>query len=117
MKLTAKLTPYSSIVGGGLKLVDSEGRPQFMVMVCGVSNGISKEQNEELSKRLCDGFNSAGTGDAEAVFNDLYDVARRFEVAATTDCPIINIKARAKDCVALRDVLERARVILDRSGE
>lgn len=57
-KLVAKLTPYSSVVGGGLQLQDEDGRMQFVVALMGVSNGISKEQSSELSQRLADGFNS-----------------------------------------------------------
>ena len=58
MNLTAKLTPYSSVVGGGLQIVDEKGRARFIVALMGTTDGISKEQNDELSKRLADGFNA-----------------------------------------------------------
>lgn len=44
MKLTAKEVPYSSIVGGGLMLIDESGRAAFQVMFMGTTNGITKEQ-------------------------------------------------------------------------
>lgn len=58
MRLTAKLTPWSSVVGGGLHLVDEAGRVRFMVAIMGTTDGITKEQSAELSKLLADGFNS-----------------------------------------------------------
>lgn len=58
MKLKAEKTPYSSVVGGGLTLVDYKGRVRFNVMICGAAEGISKEQDEEISRQLMDGFNN-----------------------------------------------------------
>lgn len=56
LKLTAKKTPYSSVVGGGLTLVDYKGRVRFNVMICGSDNGITKEQDAAISEILMKGF-------------------------------------------------------------
>lgn len=55
MKLTPQLTPYSSTVGGGLQLLDEKGRVRFMVMICGVSDGITKEENSVIAAALAKG--------------------------------------------------------------
>lgn len=60
MKLTAKQTPYSSIVGGGLVLTDEAGRAAFMVMVRGTTSGISKEQDAAISAFLARAINEGG---------------------------------------------------------
>lgn len=52
MKLNAQITPYSSTVGGGLTLLDEEGRASFMVLFCGTTRGISKEQTAALAKQF-----------------------------------------------------------------
>lgn len=52
MKLTVKQTPYSSVVGGGLTLLNEQGRPAFMVMFIGTTNGITQEQDAALSKQF-----------------------------------------------------------------
>lgn len=57
LKLTAKQTPWSGVVGGGLQLVDQTGRTRFMVMICGVSDGITKEENAAISAALASAVN------------------------------------------------------------
>jgi hypothetical protein len=52
MKLRAEIVPYSSVVGGSLTLLDERGAAQFMVMFCGTSWGISKEQSAALCARV-----------------------------------------------------------------
>jgi hypothetical protein len=63
MKLTPKLTPYSSIVGGGLHLVDEAGRTRFMLMLCGASDGISKEENALIASHIAERFGSVEVPD------------------------------------------------------
>lgn len=52
MKLTAKVTPYSSVVGGGLTLTDEHGRPCFIVNFMGTTRGITKAENDALTKQF-----------------------------------------------------------------
>lgn len=52
MRLTAKLVPYSGVVGGGLQLIDESGRAVFIVNFIGTGFGISKAQSEALARRL-----------------------------------------------------------------
>jgi hypothetical protein len=52
MRLTAKITPYSSTVGGGLQLCGPDGRTRFMVMFCGITDGITKEETAALSEQF-----------------------------------------------------------------
>jgi hypothetical protein len=54
MKLTVERTPYSSVVGGGLTLLNEKGHVAFLVMFMGPTTGISKEQNDALAKQLAD---------------------------------------------------------------
>lgn len=56
MILTPKITPYSSTVGGGLKLVDQDGRVKFMVMICGIADGITKKETAIISEALARGI-------------------------------------------------------------
>lgn len=51
MKLKAKITPYSSIVGGGVTLFDEAGRVQFQIAILGVA-GITKEQSTAISAHI-----------------------------------------------------------------
>lgn len=60
MKLKAKKSPYSSIVGGGLQLVDDNGRTRFMVLFTGTTDGISKEQDAALAEQLVAWINQHG---------------------------------------------------------
>jgi hypothetical protein len=50
-KLTARVNPYSSTVGGGLTLSDGI-RPAFMVLFCGTTAGITKEETAALSAQF-----------------------------------------------------------------
>lgn len=52
MKLTPKVTPYSSVVGGGLMLCDETGRARFMVLFTGTTDGITKEENNTLAEQF-----------------------------------------------------------------
>lgn len=65
MKLKAKQTPYSSVVGGGLTLIDEHGRPRFMVMICGTTNGITKEETATIANALSSGIPTDGIELAE----------------------------------------------------
>lgn len=50
MKLHAKPIGYSSIVGGGLTLLDDAGRARFIVSFIGTTNGITKAETQALSE-------------------------------------------------------------------
>lgn len=52
MKLAAKAVPYSSVVGGGLSLHDASGAARFMVIFCGTTAGITKEENAALASQF-----------------------------------------------------------------
>lgn len=52
MRLRTKIVPYSSIVGGGLQLLDEKGRAVFIVNFIGTAWGISKDQTASLSEQL-----------------------------------------------------------------
>jgi hypothetical protein len=52
VKLTSKIVPYSSNVGGGLVLLDEIGRAVFQVAFMGTTQGITKEQTAELSRQF-----------------------------------------------------------------
>lgn len=60
MKLKTKVIPYSSVVGGSLTLLDETGAAQFMVMFCGTSWGISKEQSAALCEQIGRLINQVG---------------------------------------------------------
>jgi hypothetical protein len=60
MKLKAQPVPFSSIVGGGLTLVDEEGRSAFIVSFMGTTNGITKEQTEAMAKAFARWVNENG---------------------------------------------------------
>ena len=51
MKLKAEITPLSSIVGGGLSLLNGAGAVQFLGMFCGTTNGITREQADKLTPK------------------------------------------------------------------
>lgn len=59
-RLTARAIPYSSVVGGGLILVDEKGAARFGVIFRGTSWGISKEQNNQLSEQIINLINTNG---------------------------------------------------------
>jgi hypothetical protein len=50
--LKSKLLPFSSVVGGGLTLVDENGCAHFIVNFMGTTNGISRAQSDALAKQL-----------------------------------------------------------------
>jgi ferredoxin len=52
MKLRFEKTPYSSIVGGGMMLVDEKGIARFMVHVSGTSQGITKEEDAAICEAV-----------------------------------------------------------------
>jgi hypothetical protein len=56
VKLHATMIPYSGTVGGGLRLVDEDGRLRFMVPIIGASKGITKEQTAAITSALIKGI-------------------------------------------------------------
>jgi hypothetical protein len=54
MKLHATMIPYSGTVGGGLNLIDENGRVRFVVSIygIGISKGITKEETAAISSAL-----------------------------------------------------------------
>lgn len=51
--LTCLLVPYSSIVGGGLQLIDkATGRAKFIVNFMGTTEGITAEETQALSEQF-----------------------------------------------------------------
>jgi hypothetical protein len=76
MKLTANKTPYSSVVGGGVMLTDETGKAVFNVMICGTTNGISKEQDAEISERIVAAFNTPSEDVAAAL--GAFDAALKY---------------------------------------
>lgn len=60
MKLKAKITPYSGVVGGGLMLTSEDGAAAFILNFMGASKGITKEQTEAMSKQIATWINENG---------------------------------------------------------
>lgn len=60
MKLKPQITPYSSVVGGGLSLVDEKGAVRFMVAVMGSTNGITAEETATIAQALASGIPAGG---------------------------------------------------------
>lgn len=56
MKLHATVIPYSGTQGGGLRLIDGEGRVCFVVPIVGIKRDITKEQAMAIAKALIDGI-------------------------------------------------------------
>jgi hypothetical protein len=56
MKLHATMVPYSGTVGGGLRLIDEDGRLRFMVSIFGASKGITNEQTSAIASALIKGI-------------------------------------------------------------
>lgn len=56
MKVHATMIPYSGTVGGGLQLIDQDGRARFMVAIIGMERGITKEQTAAIGKALINGI-------------------------------------------------------------
>lgn len=59
-KLTAKVIPFSSIVGGGVALLDAHGRIRFQIALLGCSHGISKLQSDDMAHQLAFLINELG---------------------------------------------------------
>lgn len=56
--LLAQKQAYSSIVGGGVKLVDKlSGVTKFNIMVIGTTSGISKNDDAIISERIIKAWN------------------------------------------------------------
>lgn len=60
MKLKAQKTPYSGTVGGGLCLIDENGRARFMVAIFGTTQGITKEETAAIAAALESGIPADG---------------------------------------------------------
>lgn len=60
MKLDARLIPYSSVVGGGVSLLDQSGRAKFQIMLIGTTDGITKEESDAIARRLAELVNQHG---------------------------------------------------------
>ena len=60
MKVDARILPYSGIVGGGVQLLDAQGRAQFQIALMGTTNGISKEQTHAIARRIAELINQHG---------------------------------------------------------
>jgi len=60
MKLKAQAFPYSSIVGGGVMLLDEKGAAAFQIGLRGTTKGISKEQSDLITMRLVELINRCG---------------------------------------------------------
>lgn len=59
VKLHATIIPYSGTVGGGLNLIDEDGKTRFMIAILGMTpdrKGITKEQTAAISKVLICGI-------------------------------------------------------------
>lgn len=70
MKLMAKELAYSSIVGGGVMLLDTKGVVQFMIPIRGSTRGITREQSEAISAKLVTIINEAGLEVPDTVEGD-----------------------------------------------
>jgi hypothetical protein len=57
-KLQIELTPYSSVVGGGLMFILDGKGVLFQAGIFGSQKGITKEQSDYICRRLADGWNS-----------------------------------------------------------
>lgn len=60
MRLKAEAFPYSSIVGGGVLLLDERGAAVFQIGLRGTTKGITKEQTEAIATRLVALINRCG---------------------------------------------------------
>ncbi len=60
MKLRAERVPYSSVVGGGVMLLDEGGAVTFQIALIGTRKGISKEQTDAIGDRLVALINEHG---------------------------------------------------------
>lgn len=60
IKLDARVIPYSSVVGGGLQLLDPHGRARFQLALIGTTDGVTKEENRAIALRLAELINQHG---------------------------------------------------------
>lgn len=60
MRLKATEVPYSSVVGGGLTLVDETGAARFQVAIFGTTDGITKEETAAIRAALASGIPADG---------------------------------------------------------
>lgn len=60
MKLKAEAIRYSSVVGGGVLLLDERGAAAFQLALIGTTKGISKDQNGVIAARLVELINTHG---------------------------------------------------------
>lgn len=59
-KVSAKMTPYSSVVGSSLQLVNETGKPCFLIMFAGTTEGITKEESQAIADQLAWYINELG---------------------------------------------------------
>lgn len=59
-RMDARPTPYSSVVGGGLILFDQSGRAAFKLAIMGTSNGVTREENDAIARRIAELVNCHG---------------------------------------------------------
>lgn len=52
IRLKAQRIGYSSVVGGGLMLSDPAGRSSFIINIIGTTQGVTKEENNELVEQI-----------------------------------------------------------------
>jgi hypothetical protein len=50
--LTLKKTPYSSVVGGGMALVDEKGAYRFLINIIGTTEGVTREETEAIVSQI-----------------------------------------------------------------
>lgn len=60
MKLTARTVPYSSIVGGGVQLMNEQGHAAFQIALVGTTKGITFETTKAIADRLVELINEHG---------------------------------------------------------
>jgi hypothetical protein len=60
MKIKAQTIQYSSVVGGGIMLLDEAGRARGQIAFIGGAVRITKEQDAALSKGIADLINAHG---------------------------------------------------------
>ncbi len=58
-ELIATKTEWSIRVGGGVTLSLKNGRPKYLIMVCGTTDGINKEQDAAICERIIAAWSSA----------------------------------------------------------
>jgi hypothetical protein len=51
-KMTLRPQAYSSVVGGGLQVVDKSGAVRFLICMIGTTEGITREETEAISSQI-----------------------------------------------------------------